>query len=124
VQFFATTHSPFIIQSLRPRELVDLDGRVTGEVTKGSIEDISEGMGVEVPQRSERFLRMVEAAEKYYRALDAVPEATPEERGRLKQELDALSAPFSDDPAFVAFLNVERAARGLERLPLPPGDAP
>ncbi|MFO0608904.1 MAG: AAA family ATPase [Polyangiales bacterium] len=119
VQFFATTHSPFIIQSLRPGELIDLDQRLTQEDAKGSIEDIAEGMGVDVPQRSLRFREMVAAAEAYYRALDAVPAAPPEERERLKRELDALSAPFSDDPAFIAFLNVERAARGLERLPLP-----
>jgi len=119
VQFFATTHSPFIIQSLRPEELIDLDGHLTGEDTRGSIEDIAEGMGVAVPQRSERFLEMVAAAEDYYRALDAVPAAPPEERDRLKQRLDELSAPFSDDPAFIAFLNVERVARGLDRLPLP-----
>jgi len=119
VQFFATTHSPFIIQSLRPEELIDLDGHLTGEDTRGSIEDIAEGMGVAVPQRSERFLEMVAAAEAYYRALDAVPAAPPEERERLKLRLDELSAPFSDDPAFIAFLNVERVARGLDRLPLP-----
>jgi predicted ATP-binding protein involved in virulence len=119
VQFFATTHSPFIIQSLRPDELIDLDGHLTGEDTRGSIEDIAEGMGVAVPQRSERFLEMVAAAEAYYKALDAVPTSPPEERERLKLRLDELSAPFSDDPAFIAFLNVERVARGLDRLPLP-----
>jgi len=82
VQFFATTHSPFIIQSLRPGELIDLDGRDVGEYAQQPIEDIAEEvMGVEVPQRGERSRKMTEAAEEYYRALDAIPQATPR-RGR------------------------------------------
>jgi hypothetical protein len=66
IQFFASTHSPFIIQSLQPGELVDLDGR-HAEYADKSIEDIAEQqMGVPIPQRSERYLKMKAAAEEYY----------------------------------------------------------
>ncbi len=52
IQFFATTHSEHIVQSLRPGELINLDER-EGEYYNKSVEDITEDiMGVELPQRS------------------------------------------------------------------------
>src|SRR5207244_596619 len=67
VQFIATTHSPFVIQSLRPGELINLDPEEFGEYADKSIEDIAENvMGVEVPQRSERYSQMMNAAQEYF----------------------------------------------------------
>lgn len=59
VQFIATTHSPFIIQSLEEGELRNLDELSNNnklvDYTKMSIEDITEDvMGVEMPQWSEK----------------------------------------------------------------------
>jgi predicted ATP-binding protein involved in virulence len=113
VQFFATTHSPFIVQSLRPGELTDLDDDQPGDYYKRSIEDIAEGvMGVELPQRSLRWQEMKKAAEEYYRLLRE-RKGSPEELAQRKARLDELIAPFSDDPAYVAFLEMEREAAGL-----------
>ncbi|WP_019500114.1 AAA family ATPase [Pseudanabaena sp. PCC 6802] len=113
IQFFATTHSPFMIQSLRLGELINLDRR-PGEYYNKSIEDIAEDvMGVELPQHSERWQDMMKAAEEYYRVLQASQEASPEEVERLKVKLDELSMPYSDDPAYHAFLKMERTAAGL-----------
>jgi predicted ATP-binding protein involved in virulence len=113
VQFIATTHSPFIIQSLRPGELIRLDGDVSDDAQAGSIEDIVEGlMGVEVPQRSQRFQDMMEAARKYYAALNE--KRSEEDVKGLRLRLDELLAPFSDDPAFVAQLVEARMASGLD----------
>ncbi|PZV15059.1 MAG: AAA family ATPase [Pseudanabaena sp.] len=113
IQFFATTHSPFIIQSLHPNELIDLDNR-DGEYYNKSIEDIAEDvMGVDLPQQSERWKSMMQAAEEYYRVLEQADNASEEEVDRLKRRLDELSMPYSDDPAYHAFLKMERIARGL-----------
>jgi predicted ATP-binding protein involved in virulence len=113
IQFFATTHSPFIIQSLHPNELIDLDNR-DGEYYNKSIEDITEDvMGVDLPQQSERWKSMMQAAEEYYQVLEKADNASEEDVDRLKRRLDELSMPFSDDPAYHAFLKMERLARGL-----------
>lgn len=113
VQFIATTHSPFVVQSVRPEHVVTLDRAPLLDFPRSSIEDIAETtMGVENVQRSARFVAMVEAGERYYAALRR-NHASGEERSRLKEELDRLLEPFADNPAFVALLRSERIARGL-----------
>lgn len=114
VQFVASTHSPFIIQSLYHRQdclLWDLDKNQALEIDSKSIEDIAEDQqGVEIPQQSRRFIKMEAAAEEYYRVLKQLPAANEEEKHRLKQKLDELLMPYSDDPAYQAFLKMERLA--------------
>jgi len=114
VQFVASTHSPFIIQSLYHRQdclLWDLDKNQALEIDSKSIEDIAEDQqGVEIPQQSRRFIKMEKAAEEYYRVLKQLPAASEEEKHRLKQKLDELLMPYSDDPAYQAFLKMERLA--------------
>ncbi|GMT97816.1 AAA family ATPase [Corallococcus caeni] len=115
MQFVATTHSPFIIQSLRENELINLDDQNREALPSRSIEDITEEvMGVKVPQRSHRHQEMMEAARKYYAALQKAKKTKGPELKRLKEQLDALSAPFSDDVAYHAFLEMQR---GKARLP-------
>jgi predicted ATP-binding protein involved in virulence len=88
IQFIATTHSPFIIQSLRPGELITLDPDEFGEYANRSVEDIAEHvMGVEVPQKSERYLEMMKAAEEYYRLLRDAPDR------RRRRKIDSLNLP-------------------------------
>ncbi|KDB51676.1 SMC domain protein [Sphaerotilus natans subsp. natans DSM 6575] len=132
LQFIATTHSPFILQSLLPGEVIDLDRQpllattetvpVAGLAAPGpggpfshrSIEDIAETvMGIDLPQRSERRAQMHEAAKAYYLALNQPRPTDPEALEALKARLDALSAPFSDEVAYHAFLEMERLAAGL-----------
>lgn len=113
VQFVATTHSPFIIQSMRAGELINLDGRC-GEYAGKSIEDITEDeMGVPVPQRSRRNEEMVEAAKRYYEALESGRQSNGQTLEQLKWRLDEMLMPYRDDPAYVAFLEMQRAAAGL-----------
>lgn len=108
IQFIVTTHSPFVIQALRPGELINLDPEEFGEYADKSIEDIAENvMGVELPQKSERYLAMMSAAEEYFRLLRA-PRRSPAEVEAAEQRLNELSIPFSEDPAFQAFLKLER----------------
>jgi len=117
IQFVATTHSPFVIQSLPVLDsvqLLNLDNPNAEDFVNKSVEDITEEIqGVEVPQRSQRYLEMVRAAETYYRMLKDVPSATDTEKQKLSSQLDALAVPFSDDPAYQAFLNIQREASGL-----------
>ncbi len=130
IQFIATTHSPFIIQSLGPGEVIDLNNinnrelnyvggdygtpAPEAEYVNKSIEDIAENvMGVEDVQRSQRFTDMYEAAKKYYQLLDNATTANAHELELIKKRLDELIAPFSDNVAYYAFLEMKREAAGL-----------
>ena len=108
IQFIATTHSPFVIQALKPGELINLDPDEFREYADKSIEDIAENvMGVELPQKSERYRKMMHAAETYFRLLRASG-GNAAELAAAEQRLNELSAPFSDDPTFQALLKLER----------------
>lgn len=110
IQFIATTHSPFVIQSLRPGELINLDPEEFGEYVDKSIEDIAEHvMGVDMPQKSQRYHKMMDAAEQYFRLLRDC-EGNAAKLASAEQRLNKLSMPFSDDPAFQALLKLEREA--------------
>ena len=111
IQFIATTHSPFVIQALHPGELINLDPDEFAEYADRSIEDISENvMGIELPQKSERYRQMMGVAEEYFRLVRA-PTASPEDIEAVEDRLNILSEPFSDDPAFQALLKLEREGR-------------
>lgn len=116
LQFIATTHSPFVIQSLEQGHLINLGRPLVETWRRSSIEDIAEGtMGVANVQRSERFHAMVAAAKRYYALLDELRDADDERVLALKAELDALRIPYGDDPAYVAWLEMERIAAETER---------
>lgn len=116
MQFICTTHSPFLIQSLHPGELINLDPE-EAEYADRSIEDIAEQvMGVEVPQKSERYLKMMDAAEAYFALVRS--DAAPEALRAAEDHLNELSIPFSQDPAFHALLKLQRVAhRGAAHAP-------
>lgn len=111
VQFIATTHSPFIIQSMKPGELINLDPDEFAEYSDKSIEDISENvMGVDLPQKSQRYQEMMKAAEEYF---TLVRQPSPDRTllATAESRLNELSVPFSDDPAFQALLKLERETK-------------
>ena len=109
-QFIATTHSPFIVQSLKPGQLINLEPtEFPEEYADKSVEDIAElVMGTPMPQKSARYQHMMETAERYFSLLRSAQPSSSEEKKELKQQLDKLSIPFSDDPAYMALLKVER----------------
>ncbi|KOR33833.1 MULTISPECIES: AAA family ATPase [Planktothricoides] len=94
IQFIATTHSPFIIQSLRRElgKLISLDAQETIDYDKydnQSITDIVKNvMGIEVPQQSDRDPKMKATAEEYI--------------------------PYSDNPAYEAFLQRKKLVDGFD----------
>ena len=117
IQFFGTTHSPFVIQSLPPIEgvqLLNLDDEQAEEFANKSVEDISEEIqGVELPQRSKRFKDMMKAAEVL---CDPRTVGKRPRRARCDEtRLDELSMPYSDDPAYQAFLKMQRISAALTR---------
>jgi len=117
VQFIATSHSPFIIQSLKsPDKLINLNPMMEPfEKTDISIEDIAEDiMNVEMPQKSKRYKDMMKTAEQYYILLEQGKSAeTDEDLKKIKNKLDEKLIRYSDDPAFQAFLKMKRTAAGL-----------
>lgn len=133
MQFIATSHSPFILQSLQVGEVIDLDRKISADsvslapldvampapeekFSNRAIEDIVEGvMHVAVPQRSERYQEMFDAAKEYYNVLQGASDADEQQKEDLKTRLDELTAPFSDNVAYHAFLEMERVAAGLGR---------
>ena len=53
---------------------------------------------------------MYAAAKEYFQILQQVEGASPEKREQLKSKQDKLSAPFSDNVSYHAFLEVKRLA--------------
>ena len=113
VQFVCATHSPFIIQSLEPGELIALDTTLDEDYSGQSIEDIAEDiMRVPIPQYSERKRKMYEAAREYY---DALGRSTSRESLRkLKEKLDILSSEYSDNPAYAALMKQKYLEKKME----------
>ena len=61
-------------------------------------------------ERWEKHKKMIVVAKDYYTALDDADTTDQEAINKLKVGLDLAIEPFSDDPAFVAFLQMKRAA--------------
>ena len=116
VQFICATHSPFIIQSLQQDELITLDRNekpLAEEYSGESIEDIAEDiMGVHIPQYSERKRKMHDAAAAFFTAL---------KQGKSKEDIEALrmimvrlEAEYSDNPAYLAWMEQKLTVKELE----------
>jgi len=124
VQFICTTHSPFLIQTLRDgSELIVLDSpgdsntdvdsespsiQVLDKLDNLGIETISRGiMGVDA-EASPQYMAMLEAAKEYLAELDEAAKAPEDRLEEYKRQLSKRIAPFADNPAFQAVLEAER----------------
>jgi predicted ATP-binding protein involved in virulence len=108
IQFVVTTHSPFIVQSIKTEELINLD-LVVGldeDPDKYSLEEVSEmEMGVQNVERSNEFLEMQKEAEAYF---DLIKSGSSEAIiSEAKEKLDRLRIKYNNNPAYVALLNAE-----------------
>jgi predicted ATP-binding protein involved in virulence len=112
VQFIATTHSPFLIQSLRSgEELIVLDGQPPAHVADKPIDEIArEIMGVSNPEVSARYEEMKGVARLYLETLEEARQAPEEKLSDYKKKLSEYLSPYADNPAFQAFLEMKRAA--------------
>ena len=105
------------MQSLKSEELLILDEQIKKDgdpIMKGLEEVAANEMGVEDVPRSEAFNEMLRVAEAYYGLIQQGKSSkTDEETAVLRRELNALEERFSNDPAFVASLRIERNANNL-----------
>lgn len=112
LQFIVTTHSPFIVQSARAGEIVSLDTQTVDQTGNLGIEEISRGlMQVERPDVSSRYEEMVTAAKQYLVTLDEAAKAPDDKLREYIQKLSEGVAPYADNPAFQAFLEMKREAK-------------
>lgn len=117
VQFIVTTHSPFIIQSLKPGELrkLDLDNEeiIAEYYVNKSIEEISENvMDVNEVQKSSLLIEKRKVAEEYFKLLREGFNPEDKDVDTIKKRLDYLESLYSDDVAYYAFLKVKREVTG------------
>lgn len=129
VQFICTTHSPFLIQTLRSGDelivLAPTDVKVSGNDVSDEEEDVSlnvvtdklDNLGIETIARgimgveaeaSPRYMAMLEAAKGYLAELDEASLAPADRLEEYKRQLSERLAPFADNPAFQAVLEAER----------------
>ena len=114
VQFIATTHSPFIIQSQKTKSIIKLDESnepLDVDATEMSLEDISEFIQkIDTPQMSSKKINMLETAKEYFEKLELLEknEISEEEIEIIKTRLDEVSALYDDNMAYVAFLERKR----------------
>lgn len=104
LQFIATTHSPFIVQSLSANELINLDSLTDSNPSDLSIEEVSTHiMGVEntfgiVSENQENISKT------YFEVLDNKSPSSPT---IVEQELDDMESKIID-PSVRAFLQMKR----------------
>lgn len=113
IQFVVTTHSPFVIQSVRSGgELILLDAQPLDRLENKGIEEISRAlMGVDRPDVGERYESMKAAARGYLEMLNEAALSPEEKLSQYRQRLAASIAPYADNPAFQAFLEMKLAAK-------------
>ncbi len=117
IQFVVSTHSPFIIQSVKEGKLIDLDKddiqESPGLEKEMSIEDIAKHvMGMDKVQRSALFNKQVELSDQYYKLLNAGEDKNNPDVMGLSEKLDRLEEFFGDNPVYVALLRAERRKKG------------
>ena len=90
MQFIVTTHSPFIVQSVKSQNVITLDGvKGIDDPNKRSIEEIVINEMNMDTVRSAKYNEMVEKAEENYRLVKEEKADTPDAL-KVKKELDEI----------------------------------
>lgn len=115
VQFIVTTHSPIVLQNLNPAtdcviNLLNESPYSISNFADQPVEDVLIEQGYDKGHLSVRRQEMIAAAEGYYRLLKQSKTANPAQLEQLKRRMDELALPYHDNPAYIAFLNMERQA--------------
>lgn len=113
LQFICSTHSPFLVQSLRSgEELIVLDGQSVATVGNMDINQISKGlMQVPHPEIGSRYVEMKNVARHYLEELENAPLDAPEKLAKFNERLAQSIGPYADNPAYQALLEMKRAAK-------------
>lgn len=110
IQFVATTHSPFIVQSLNRDQLINLEEvELTNEPHDVSLETNALYMGVK-SQRSKIFDEKEQAARDFFSALDNY-KGTEGDKAKIEEQFNSYMRLYSDDPVFVAKLNLAKISK-------------
>jgi len=89
-----------------------LDGQPTAQLSDLSVEEIARGIqGVSDTSVSRRYAEMKRVARDYLEMLEEAAVAPEEKLASYKQRLAEGIAPYADNPAFQAFLEMKRAAK-------------
>lgn len=113
IQFIVTTHSPFIIQSVKRENVIVLDGTGYGNPENMGIEEIAEAlMGMDGELRSQKYKRKMELATEYYNLVKNGDNTDPSNINEVKRRLDEieLNNDMKDDPVFAAFMKSQRVS--------------
>jgi len=113
LQFICTTHSPFLIQSLRSgEELIVLDGQPTANLGHMPVEEIAHGiMGVSNTEVSQEYEDMKQVAKHYLETLEEAATASADKQAEYQHRLAEAIAPYAHNPAYQAFLEMKRVAK-------------
>ncbi len=107
LQFVATTHSPFIVQSLESSELINLDSETDIQPKNLSVEEVSESiMGVNSTYSIESE-QAEDISTAYFEKLNNVITISDAHQPEILAELDQLEIKISD-PAVRAFMQMKR----------------
>lgn len=105
IQFIVTTHSPFIIQTARQGEVILLDRDLAVDPHGKSLEEVARYvMDVKDTEYSPRIKKMKEVAKEYFKLVKEAKDASPQKRSAVQRKIVKLLAPFSENPAYTAFL--------------------
>jgi predicted ATP-binding protein involved in virulence len=112
MQFICTSHSPFLIQSLQPGELISLskdtrEVEYSGQPLENIIEDVQ---GVKNPQRSRNAEEADHAAEAYFTLLRQKPDVDPQSLAKAELRYRTISSIYSNNSALDAILKLEARA--------------
>ncbi len=110
IQFICTTHSPFLIQSLRTgEELIMLDGTPAPALGNMALSEIAIGvMQINDPDVSNRYADMKSVALEYLMELEKSKKDPIEKLDNFKKKLAEKISPYADNPAYQAFLEMKR----------------
>lgn len=113
IQFIVTSHSPFIIQSLKNEELIKINEFHTESVSnntnmKGLEEIVEDEMDIEDGRRSQKYNEYLALASEYFGLLQNKNSVSEKVLGDIKRKLDHIELAFKDDPVLVALLRIER----------------
>ncbi len=111
-QFIATTHSPFVVQSVLDSQVQHINRPLDRDFAGRGIEEIAfKVMGIRNPSVSPRYFRMLDAAKEYFRELEQAERTNPEDIAKLKTKYDEISRDFAENPAYQAFIELRREAK-------------
>jgi len=111
MQFIVTTHSPFIVQSVSQEELLNLDLATASDPNTLGLEEVAQDiMGVN-NTRSEYYQKYYAFATEYLNLLNKIDDKNETEKCKITKRLNEIEADFEQDPAYAAFLKLNRTAK-------------